>query len=558
MSLKVRLFRDDLSCLRLILPPALLLCVLGLGNRDLWDPDEPRTGVVVRSILESGSWAALSRQGEPYLEKPPLFHWLAAAASLPAGHVTETALRFPSSLAALLGLVTIFLLGRALFGRRVGALAAIVLCTSQDYFMEARTAHPDMVFTLCLALAALCFHRVYARGGALGWMAGFYAALGFAVLAKGPGGLLLPALAVVLFLAAVGDLAFLRRAGIGWGLPLALLPSVLWLAAFRAATGTGFPIESALRRLGLRVTEGLHHAHPFPHVLSALAIEFLPWTVMLPGAFYLTFPRRGRRSDRDNAYVYSWLLALFSVFALSAEKRGVYLLPLLPFLALLVARLWDMALFEWDPPPADRYILFGLAAGIALAAGASLYALPRVAQAIPEAARPAQILAGLSLLAGAVALLGYRRGGGGAALGALAVGLLPCYVTVAGLVLPALDRAKSARPFSERITAIVGRAPLGIYPSPHDGFAFYTRRPIEVLPDRARLAEFLRADPEASCLMEESQYEIVRRALLPDGSAAAPSALDLRPIDRGSVGHRDMLLVRAAPALAPRALEVTP
>jgi len=546
MSLKIRLFRDDRTCLALILPLALLLSVIGLGQRDLWDPDEPRAGLVVRSILASGSWSALTLHDQPYFEKPPLYHWLAAAASLPAGRVTEESLRLPSSLAAVLCAVVVFTLGRALFGRRVGALGAIVLCTSQDYFMEARTAHPDMLFTLLLALAALAFHRAYARRGAVGWMACFYAAVGLAALTKGPLGLALPALAILAYLASLRDLSFARRAGLAWGAPLALLPSAIWLAAFRAGTGRNFPVGEALRRVGRRFAEGIHHAHPFTHVLSALAIEFLPWIVFVPGALWLTFPRRGGRRDPDNAYLYAWVLVLFSVFALSVEKRGVYLLPLLPFLALLVGRFWDTALFDWDPPPGDRFIVGGLVAGVVLTAGAAAHVLPRLAAETPALRRPGEILTGLILLAGAAALVALRASGGGAALAALAAGLLPCYLAIALIVLPALDPFKSARPFSQRAVAAAAGAPLGIYPDPHDGLAFYAGRPITILADRDQLGVFLRADPDAACLMEETQLELVRRDV-----STQPRLPSLEAVDRAEVGHRAILLVRAASPIAP-------
>ncbi len=533
MVLKVRLFRGDRSCLLLILALALPLFSIGLGHRDLWDPDEPRTGEVAREIVKTGSWAVLHDNGARYVEKPPLLFWLVAAASLPAGRVTEFAVRLPSSLAALLGAVALFYLGRGLFGRRTGALAAVVLVTSQDYFMEARWGHPDMLWTLLLTCACLAFHRAYRSAGSRAWLAGFYLSMGLAMLTKGPAGLLLPMLAVLVFLAAVRDLAFLRHTGLGWGLPAACLPSTLWLLAYRAAAGEPFPLGAALERTGLRFTQGLHHQHPFPHILTSLALESLPWLLFLPGAVWHTFPRRQSAGDRDTVYVYSWIVVLFTIFAFSAEKRGVYLLPLLPLLALLVGRVWDMELMGWEPSPIARAILWPLLAGLALAAGASAVVLPRVEREWPRLEGPAAALAGAALLAVIAALLAHRLLGGGAALGVLSAGLVGCYLVIALVVLPALDNYKSARPFSERITATVGTAPLGIYPDLQDAYVFYTGRPIEVLPDRERLRAFLRSAPRTYCLMEQDQYDVERRAL----------GIDLPILAQDRVGHRAMVLV---------------
>ncbi|HKB07478.1 MAG TPA: glycosyltransferase family 39 protein, partial [Candidatus Polarisedimenticolia bacterium] len=266
MSLAVRVFRSDGNCLLLILLLGVTLFATGLGARDLWAPDEPDIGEVVREIHLTGSWAVLRDNQELYFEKPPLYPWLAAVASLPAGRPTEFAVRLPASLAALFGLVAIFYLGRGLFGRRTGALAAIVLATTYGYFMEARWAHPDMLWTFLLLMACLAFHRAYRSGGDPRWMAAFYLSIGLANLTKGPHGLLIPLLAVLVFLAASRDLGFVRRTGWWWGLPLALAPVGLWIAAYRS-TGEPFPLEALVLRLTHRFTRGEHHARPFYHVL---------------------------------------------------------------------------------------------------------------------------------------------------------------------------------------------------------------------------------------------------------------------------------------------------
>jgi 4-amino-4-deoxy-L-arabinose transferase-like glycosyltransferase len=540
VSLAVRLFRDDRRCLLLILPPAILLFALNLGGRDLWAPDEPRTGLIAREILRTGSWAVLQENGGPYLEKPPLTFWMAAAAALPAGRVSEFNVRLPASLAGLCGVALLFALGRDLYGRRTGTLAAIVLATTHAWFMEARWAHPDMPFAVLLLAAAFAFDRAHRGGGDRRWLFAFHAACGLAVLAKGPLGLLLPWLAAVVFLAAARDWRFLGRTGWAWGVPLALLPSALWLAAWRAAAGTPFPLGEALAGLGRRFTEGVHHPKPFLHLFVALPIEFLPWTLFLPGVLAHTFPRRGARIDRDTLYVWSWIVVILAVFALSAEKRGVYLLPLLPFLAILVARVWDTALLDWDPSPVGRTIRWGLAVLAVLAAATPVVLLPRLRSAAPDLVTPGAILAGLLLLAAVAALAALRRRGGGAALAVLAGGLAVCHAAVAVAVLPALDRHKSARPFSARVAAATADGPLAIYPDYRSAYAFYSGRNLATPAHREALRDFLRSAPRAYCLMEDTQFEDEKRHL----------GIALEVLDRERVGHRAMLLV-AAPADAP-------
>ena len=79
------------------------LYLLGLGATDLWAPDEPRYAHVTDEIVTGGHGTAglivMHVDGEPYSEKPPLYFWLAAVASAPAGRVTEMSARLPSALA---------------------------------------------------------------------------------------------------------------------------------------------------------------------------------------------------------------------------------------------------------------------------------------------------------------------------------------------------------------------------------------------------------------------------------------------------------------------------
>ena len=541
MSLAVRLFRSDRRCLVLIVPLALVLFSLQLGRRDLWDPDEPRTGVVTREILQGGSWAILHDNGRPYLEKPPLYFWLAAACSLPAHRVTELSLRLPASLAAVLGVVCLFYLGRGLFGRRTGALAAVALATTQDYFMEARWAHPDMLFSFFLCCACLAFHQAHRRDGAFGWLVAFYLAVGLAVLTKGPAGLVLPLAAALVFLMTAGDLRFLRRAGIVWGLPLTLVPVGVWLLAYRASSGASFPLAEALSRFASRVTRGLHHPRPFLHLLTSLPVECLPWALLLPGAVWHTFPRRGSRSDPGTTYLYSWILVFLTLFAVSTEKRGVYLLPLLPLLALLVGRLWDAALFSWEPHPLDRVVFWFLVSALALAGGASLVYLPRIVAEAPGLLRPAVLLAGVTGLAALASLVAHRRAGGGAALSVFSVGLVLCYVVIVLQVLPGLDAHKSARPFCQRVSAAARESPLAIYPDYHAAYVFYAGRRIEVILTRDGLRAFFLSADRAFCLMEEDRYDEERRLL----------GIDSRIVDRAKIGHRTMLLIESGAARPP-------
>ena len=145
-------------------------------------------------MQRASEWVTPTLQGEPWLEKPPLYYWLAGAASGPGRD--GAAARVPSVLALLLLTGATALFGARLYGSAAGLHAGFVAGTSLLPFAYGRAASMDMLLaatvTLAIGLAGL---RLVGIAGRTAW-AGAAAAAGLATLAKGPLGLLLPALVV--------------------------------------------------------------------------------------------------------------------------------------------------------------------------------------------------------------------------------------------------------------------------------------------------------------------------------------------------------------------------
>jgi 4-amino-4-deoxy-L-arabinose transferase-like glycosyltransferase len=532
LNLSVRLFRTDRACLLLVLATGLVLCATGLGRRDLWDPDEPRTALATAAIVSTGDWSVLRQDGRPWLEKPPLYFWLAAATSIAAGEVNELTVRLPGNAAAVLCSVVVFLLGRELWGRRAGALAAIVLLTTEDFVVESRWARPDMLLALLMTVAALAAWCALRSSFRTAWLLAFWVALGLAVLTKGPVGLL-PLVALGVHLASTRGLGAARCLGAAWGVPIAALPTVLWALAWSRASGTTFPIGESLLRFGTRVAGGLHHPHPPLHLLTTLPLSLLPWVVMVPAAMFETFPRRGLRRDDRSVFLYSFLIVYVVMFAMSVEKRGIYLLPILPFGALLIGRLWDLALFDWDPPPARRSIRLGLFVWLVAVAGASAHYLPRIAAADVDLLGPARLLAICAFVGVLLPIMFYRRLSPGGALGLFALGSAAGILVLACDVMPAINHDKSARQFAARVAALAGSREVGIHPDAHAGLSWYARRPLLLLPDRVAIARFLERPEMPLAVVEEGTWRDLGRAGPEPG----------RVVERGRVGHRSFVVV---------------
>src|SRR5438874_5216092 len=89
-----------------LLPSAfclLLLCGVlffyRLADRDLWNSHEGRAAQDAQSMLDQGDWGMPRLyDGEPEMQKPPLYYWLVAAiAQLRAAPVDAWAVRLPAA-----------------------------------------------------------------------------------------------------------------------------------------------------------------------------------------------------------------------------------------------------------------------------------------------------------------------------------------------------------------------------------------------------------------------------------------------------------------------------
>ena len=286
----------------ILLLACLCLFAYGLGNRDFWDPDEPRYAGIARSILESGDWVTLRDNGRPYGDKPPLYFWILAGASRLGSGVTPLASRVPSSLFALLTALLAYRFGKNLFGARVGFLGGLILITTQRFFLEARWVHIDMLLCLLVLLALDCAYRALETKKGSWWLAG-YLAMAAGCMAKGPVALAIPFVALLTYLATSRQ--FGRMSETWWpvGIPAALVPALAWLWIFSGRTGLD-PVEALRTQVFERFREGIHHPRPSYYYLISLPLEFLPWTPFLAGAMAVSFPLPGRVDRKPLLFLY--------------------------------------------------------------------------------------------------------------------------------------------------------------------------------------------------------------------------------------------------------------
>jgi 4-amino-4-deoxy-L-arabinose transferase-like glycosyltransferase len=299
-----------------------------LGSYGLFEPDEARYAEIAREMVATGHFIIPHLNYVPYIEKPPLLYWMTSLAFYLLG-ANEFAARLVPALSAMAGVIATWWFARRVFGHRRAMLAGAILITSPLYATMAQVLTTDMLLTTFLTVAFFSLFLQLREGGR--WWIVSYLSMALAVLTKGPEGVVLPAVAAILFLQRRHELkgAFTRFHA--WaGLLIVIVVSLPWFVIV-AARLPGFLHFYIIGEHFKRVfVASYSHDQPFYFYLPVIIAGMLPWSICLP---LLTVGTRGpARSWCGCAAVV--VLVLFSI---ANAKLIPYILPALPLLALLLA-----------------------------------------------------------------------------------------------------------------------------------------------------------------------------------------------------------------------------
>jgi 4-amino-4-deoxy-L-arabinose transferase-like glycosyltransferase len=438
---------------------AILVGVL-LGATPVLDPDEGRNAEVGREMAATNDYVVPHLDGLPYLDKP-IVYFAAEAGAMEVLGATELAARLPAYLFTLATAAIVFWFARRLWGIDEACVSAIAFLSMPLTIAFARTVIFDSALTFFIVTAIVCFYFAVEtderRWAALAWLS-----IGLGVLTKGPVAIALP------LLVAIPYAIWRKRASRVWSIAgLILFVAIItpWVWAMQRVI-PDFLRYVLVTETAQRLTTGaLKRTGPPWYFIPYLMGGGLPWAIVAIANW-----RRPR--DKETVFLLLWILVPFVFFSISQSKRPQYILPVMPGLALLVAR--DLRV---------------RAAAIVLAvSGAILVAAPLVPEfsrkmdpgILVQAKEAAYILGGLLLIGGLVAALVKRRN-----------------VAVIALSLPILAIPLLTAPFmkslGERRSAKSFIAQLAPYVTPHvevvgveaftGSMTFYLHQPIVVASD---------------------------------------------------------------------------
>lgn len=339
-----------------------------LGNTDFTTKGEPREAVVAVSMLNQHNWILPINNGFDIPYKPPFFQWCIAAFSLVTGHVSEFTSRLPSALS----LIILLCAGALFYAKRknnnVSLLAAIITLTAFEVHRAGTNCRVDMVLTMFIVCALYALYEWWERGcRRLPWIA--VLCMSGATLTKGPVGMVLPCFVMFVFMLFTAWQQGKLCGRIIWkttyklflsAVLASVLPLIWYWAAYRQGGDQFMALvmdENVGRFLGKM--KAVTHANPWHYNFLMLIAGWLPWTLplllslfVLPWRKFANSFTKGESTGKvtlksrimaamrkaDAVQVFTWLSFLLILFfyCIPKSKRGVYLLPCYPFMAVLI------------------------------------------------------------------------------------------------------------------------------------------------------------------------------------------------------------------------------
>ena len=474
----------------------LLAWGVGLNYRSLGEPDEGRYAEIAREMLVSHDWITPRLDGFLFFDKPPLHYWASATAYQLFG-VNPWSARLWCALTGLLAMLAVGWAGRRLFGREVGGYAMAILGSSLVFTMAAHINTLDVGVASFLGIGMAFFlvaqfdpsaarHRTWLN-------VSMWSALALAFLSKGLIGVVLPGLALVVFMFWQRDIRMIRRTSPWIGLLVITVIAAPWFVMICRLHPEFFDYFFIREHFTRFLTSDAGRSKPLGFFIPVVVLGLFPWTLMLPW----------RQSDwkvlaiRDPArrFLLVWVGVTFLFFSASHSKLTFYVLPLFPAAAVLLA--WLIARMS-AKSMVQR--LWWLAAPVGCAAAIVVIVMLTVRSINEEAIRDALrgVAVGLVLiaLAAMVGSWAVQRGRRPLAIHLLALSSLLAWQLVMVSSQPYVDLT-SAAPVAKIVKAAMGpHTEVFVVEAYQGGLPFYIGRLVTVVAEhRDDLAPELASRP---------------------------------------------------------------
>tara|TARA_B100000315_G_scaffold208378_1_gene203639 strand:+ start:324 stop:2003 length:1680 start_codon:yes stop_codon:yes gene_type:complete len=315
-----------------------------LGALNLTDNDEGSNAGAPREMLERGDWISPTLNDEPRFAKPIFTYWLIGVSYLVFG-VNEFSARFPSAVFGTLLIIMQYLFLARVATVNVAWWSALCLLLNLEMLAIGRMVLTDMVLIFFITLSLFSFWIAFSgKTNEKRWYLVFYIAMAGAMLTKGPVGVIVPLLVVLVFVLVTHNFRkVICEVRPFVGVLLFLCLTVPWYGAMLMIHGETYLESAQANTLGRYTNIIGGHGGTILFYIPVLFLGFLPWSGFLPLALReVVSDFKMYRTVRDRGqslliFAFCWFVVVFLFFTFSATRLPHYIAPLFPAVAILVA-----------------------------------------------------------------------------------------------------------------------------------------------------------------------------------------------------------------------------
>lgn len=316
--------------------------------------DASQYASISMEMLDTGSYLEVMHRGNDYLDKPPLLFWLSSFSFSIFG-LENWAYRLPSILFIYLGIYSTLRLGKLLYSKATGYIAAMIFATTQAIFIISHDVRTDTILVGAAVFAVWGIVEFLENQKKKYLVLGFIG-VGLAMLSKGPIGLMVPVLALSThFLVRRQWRNFFRWE---WLIGLVIVAIVISPMVYGLYTQYDAQPDKITKLSSGKTVEGISglkfyfweqsfgritgesewdNGAPWHFFLGIFSWSFLPWTFIAVLGIIHKFRSSFKAIKVSEFYTLGAIILPFAALSLSKFKLDHYIYIIYPFVAILAA-----------------------------------------------------------------------------------------------------------------------------------------------------------------------------------------------------------------------------
>jgi len=537
VSISMKSIRDNIPAIIFWIVAAFILFWY-IGARGLWGA-ENRWAEIVREMRLTGDYFHPCINGKPYFDKPLLSYWFIALVAAVTGRLDEWTVRLPSAIAGLLGLWATMNLGRRLWSDQRARTAGWILLSTYGFIFWSRTGEADMENMTAIILAVAWYWARREKPGFLSYFV-FYAICFIGAQTKGLTAIVVPILVVLpdlmrekrwkSYLSVSHFLALVA------GLSLYLGPLM-----YAEVTKSGYKSSGlglAFRENIVRYFRPFDHKEPFYVYFRYLPQLFFPWIPLLVAAIWAAYAHF-KKLDWPSKWLTISATLIFLFFTMSGSRRSYYILPMLPFCALMAS-----LYFDWEKEEKCHRQVMGIQTVLLVIVAAveilspAIWPVVKARTGFVASKELIFVTVFLGLIALVPLVLQRIRPGLLSRLTGSEKKLAPLIVMSVIIMAGYLDwqekiadQYRSTKPFSMELKAKIATFKsydVGFFPEFSRGVSellFYLDmpEPVQIISNEEKLNDFLSSEAKARVLISHGDYNKELLAVLPEWVPEQPT-----------------------------------